>query len=174
MNKKILFGLSSFISPVVFGASAGDMSENLFEPTVIATRLAIFACYILGVGLILAAGVQYKQHRQSPKLTPLSTPILLLIIGIALVALPYFSTATTNSYSAIEQEKRDNPYYDPQAGRLPLPPIGGKSFTKGGDEYRREGDESSQTYDEDPDASHWGNDPDSGGDGHWSDDPDYR
>lgn len=172
---KSLFGVSLGFAPsLVLAESAGEVGESLFEPTLIATRLAIFACYIIGVGLILAAGVQYKQHRQAPKLTPLTTPILLFLLGIALVLLPYFSTVTTYSYSAIEQEKRDNPYYDPQAGRLPLPPIGGQQQTEGGDEYQREGDESSRIYD-DPDQSHWGNEPAyQDGGSHWGNDPEYN
>lgn len=153
--KNLVLTIGLIFSPFLNASTAGDVSDSLFGPTLIATRLAIFACYIIGVGLILAAGVQYKQHRQSPKLVPLTTPILLLLIGLGLVGLPYISTISQNTFSAIEQDKRDNPYADPQKGRLPLPPLHGQD---GRNPYSREGDETSNSR-YNPDKSHWSNDP---------------
>lgn len=88
-------------------ASVGALSESLMGPTEIITQLVLAACYMVGVGLVIFSLAQYKQHRQSPKLVPLSTPILLLILGVLALLIPYITTLPDESGSATEVAKRE-------------------------------------------------------------------
>lgn len=100
--------------------SVGAAAERLMTPTEIITKLMLVACYILGVILIVMAVAQYKQHRESPKLVPLTTPIMLVILGVICCLIPYWSTIT-ESFSAVEQAKRQGKQDD--RGSLPTPPV---------------------------------------------------
>lgn len=112
----ILLPISGWASP-----SLGQISDSLMGPTEIVTKLVLVACYMVGVGLVIFALAQYKQHRQSPKLVPLTTPILLLILGIIALLIPYVTTMSDESGSATEQAKREGKT-NPKAGAMaPLP-----------------------------------------------------
>lgn len=111
-------------------ASVGSISEEMMGPTEILTKLTVVASYIVGVGLIVFAIAQYKQHRRSPKLVPLTTPILMLILGVICVVIPYFSIISGKSFSASEQAKREGKMPDrsgafspdlPQVEKRPRP-----------------------------------------------------
>lgn len=98
----------SLLSGLVWAnASLEDIADTLMTPTEIVTKLVVVASYAVGVGLIIFSIAQYKQHKQSPKLVPLTTPILLLILGICTLMIPYLSVISGESFSATEQAKRE-------------------------------------------------------------------
>ncbi len=103
--------LACAISGNVLATTIGDVATNLMGPTEIITKLVIVACYIVGLTLVFVAMAQYKIHTQSPKLVPLSTPILLLILGIIALLIPYvtgmFETGNAASHSAGQSEKNN-------------------------------------------------------------------
>lgn len=86
-------------------ASIGDAAESLTDVTAIVTKLVHIACYIVGTALILGSVAQYKNHKQNPKLVPLTTPITLLILGVLGVMIPYGTKIFGESYSAEERAK---------------------------------------------------------------------
>lgn len=96
--------------------SIGQAAENLMVPTEILTKLLLISCYIIGIALILGAIVQYKIHRQSPKLVPLTTPITLLVLGLISVMIPYGTKIFGTTYSAEGQS-----YLTTKENVLPLP-----------------------------------------------------
>ncbi len=83
--------------------SLGEASTNLMTPVSFITKLALLSCYIIGIALVLASIAQYKIHRQSPKLVPLTTPITLLILGLTAIGIPYATNMFGDSYSAEQQ-----------------------------------------------------------------------
>ncbi len=85
-------------------SSIGDAADSLMTPVAIMTKLALLACYIIGIALLLASIAQYRIHRQSPKLVPLTTPITLLVLGLVAIGIPYATNIFGESYSA-EQQK---------------------------------------------------------------------
>jgi hypothetical protein len=85
-------------------ASVGEAADSLMNPVAIMTKLSLLACYIIGIALLLASIAQYKIHRQSPKLVPLTTPITLLLLGLVAIGIPYATNLFGESYSA-EQQK---------------------------------------------------------------------
>lgn len=127
--------------PTVLAATLGSLSENLLGPTTVVTQLLVYACYIVGVVFVFMAIAQYKVHRESPKLVPLSTPIMLALFGIILACLPYFSTLF-NSGSALEYRRKEGVTEKEQKG-LPLPPLDLPRRKGPGDFYRSPGDVSS-------------------------------
>lgn len=90
-------------------------SDGLMGPVLFLTKLMRYASYAVGGALCLGALAQYRLHRQNPKLTPLFTPILMVILGVILIFLPYISTMFGNSWSAekLEEEGRGAEVYEP-------------------------------------------------------------
>jgi len=97
--------IAYFSSPVFATSSIGEIADNLMAPTAIITKMVLVACYIIGATLVFAALAQYKIHRQSPKLVPLSTPIALLILGVVSLLIPYATNMFGETFSAVEQDK---------------------------------------------------------------------
>jgi hypothetical protein len=134
----IVFLIPCMASPVL-ADTLGTLSENLLGPTSFVTQMLVYACYIVGVVFFFMALAQYKIHRESPKLVPLTTPIMLAIFGAVLVLLPYFSTLF-NSGSALEYIKKEGVQQEEDRG-LPLPPLERPRRSGPGDFFRnsREG-----------------------------------
>ncbi len=99
-------------------ASLGEAADNLMTPVSFMTKLALLACYIIGIALLLAAIAQYKIHRQSPKLVPLTTPITLLVIGLTALGIPYATYMFGDTFSAEEQNPTSQ-----SSSTLPLPDL---------------------------------------------------
>lgn len=68
--------LSQMVSTVMVGGS-------------VLTKLVWAACIVVGVALIAAAFTQFQIHRRNPKIVPLTTPVLYLILGIIAIAIPF-------------------------------------------------------------------------------------
>ena len=104
----LVFGLVLGLVPVIaLAVDFKDISETLMTPTIVITKMLIFACYVVGAALIVASVAQYRNHLQTPKLVPLTTPVMLLVLGIGLLLLPYASTLVKETGSAAEQAKRE-------------------------------------------------------------------
>lgn len=128
--KGLLF-ISSVLPATLFANSdsVGDVAESLMGPAEIVTKLLLLTCYIVGFALIMVALTQYKIHRESPKLVPLTTPITLLILGLITVLIPYGTKMYGETYSAVEQRRgtysKENllpvPDTSNQGALLPIP-----------------------------------------------------
>ncbi len=91
MMKKFLF--CCFLSPtIVFAAHSpgiGEIAENMLEPINIVSDFVGSASLIVGICALLAAFLKYMQHRVNPLVAPMSTIVVLVIIGIVLICLPF-------------------------------------------------------------------------------------
>ena len=58
----------------------------------ILSKIIWAACIIVGVGMIAAAFTQFQIHRRNPKLVPLTTPVMYLILGICAIAIPFIES----------------------------------------------------------------------------------
>jgi hypothetical protein len=45
-------------------------------------------CLVVGIGLVFASFIQYRQHRMNKLLVPISKPIFLFILGVFLACIP--------------------------------------------------------------------------------------
>ena len=139
-------------STSLWAVTLGEASDNLFGPLAVITKLVVLVCYAVGVAFCIGALMQYRQHRRNPKLVPLTTPVLLIILGGMALLLPYFSTDIINSWSATVQERDDSAVENPyNPNVIPQP-----RETR----YPKRGDSSSESVDEDVEEE---------GSGHWSD-----
>ncbi len=73
------------------GVSLGAMANTLLVGGGILTKLMWAACIVVGIALIAAAFTQFQIHRRNPKLVPLTTPVLYLILGIIAIAIPFIN-----------------------------------------------------------------------------------
>jgi hypothetical protein len=94
-----------FLPTVVLAdTSVSDAANNLYQPISTLTMLMHWASYVVGASLCIGSIMQFRIHLQSPKLTPLFTPVFMLLLGIGLVLLPYFSSMPDASWNAEKQE----------------------------------------------------------------------
>lgn len=102
--KYTVFGFLLFTPPLFADPSLGEVSQGLMEPVELVTDLALFACYIVGIALMIGGIMQYRMHRQNPKQVPLTTPIFFEIIGLFLILLPYL--AQVGSHWSLSQQSK--------------------------------------------------------------------
>lgn len=157
-------------------ASVEEIAENLMNPTEILTKLVIVASYAVGVGLIIFSIAQYRQHRKSPKLVPLTTPILLFILGVCTLVIPYISVISGESFSATEQAKRQGKGPEKSGAFSPTLPEVKKQKLPGPGRYapsetRRLPPPPEERYDEEFDD--YESDYEGSSGGHWTKDPRY-
>jgi hypothetical protein len=64
-----------------------EVGERLMTFTDVITRLMLVACFVVGVGFIFVALLQYQTHRRNPKFVPLDKPVWYLVLGIILIGI---------------------------------------------------------------------------------------
>lgn len=69
-------------------AGVGLVAGNLIEPVSILSNFVGSGSIIIGMTALFGSLLKYMQHRVNPLVAPISTVILLLVIGIILVCLP--------------------------------------------------------------------------------------
>ncbi len=74
------------------GVPLGEVAKTLLVGGDALAKLMWAACIIVGVALIAAAFTQFQIHRRNPKLVPLTTPVLYLILGVVAIAIPFVDT----------------------------------------------------------------------------------
>lgn len=170
------------ILPTSVWASIEDVTDNLMGPTEIITKLTVVASYIVGVGLVIFSIAQYREHRKSPKLVPLTTPIMLLILGTCALLIPYVSVISGESFSANEQAKREGKLPNKAGALAPMPEVKKKTLPGPGRYTPSDTQDSSSSATGDQDNTDYSDDEyndgetnyDDGGNGHWTSDPRYR
>lgn len=66
------------------------------QATAIASLLHVTA-YVSGVGFTLAGILQFKTHKENPQQTPLSKPVVMIVVAAALLFLPTVLDIAGNS-----------------------------------------------------------------------------
>ncbi|MHA7841461.1 MAG: hypothetical protein ACX932_06305 [Gammaproteobacteria bacterium] len=75
----------------------GQLASILMVPTAGIAKIMMAMAFVAGVGFIMGAIIQYKYHRENPQQVRLSTPILLLALGCALLALPFVAQLSSSN-----------------------------------------------------------------------------
>lgn len=83
-----LFTTVIVMSNAAYAASLGSISGNILGPARGLGYLMNSICYLAGFGFLLCSLLQYKYHRENPQQVKLGTPVMLLFLGIALIAVP--------------------------------------------------------------------------------------
>lgn len=74
-----------------YATSLGEISGNLIGPASGIGHVMNAICYLVGLGFLLCGLLQYKYHRENPQQVKISTPITLLLVGLAMLALPFLA-----------------------------------------------------------------------------------
>ena len=69
--------------------SLGEMANNVMEPVSVFTNVMYTLCYIIGATLCVGGLIQYKEHRVNPVHVPINRPIVMLVLGLSLIAIPF-------------------------------------------------------------------------------------
>lgn len=106
---RLLVGLGLIaVSTAAVAASLKTAADGIYAPVAFLTVLMHYASYAVGGLLLIGAILQYRIHKQNPKLTPLMTPVIMVIIGVCAIFLPFFANVFGNSWSAENQDKTGN------------------------------------------------------------------
>lgn len=90
--RSLLFIFSLVVSSDVMAVSnLLDSAETLINGTTFLTKFFWAACIFTGIYLLTAGLVNYKEHRNNPKLIPLSTVIVYFILGLAVIGVPFLN-----------------------------------------------------------------------------------
>ncbi len=88
--------ISSFAASKVKYFSAGDVANHLMEPVSILSNFIGSMSIIIGLTCLFGAFLRYMQFRVNPLASPISTVLLLLILGIVLLLLPMVYKLTSS------------------------------------------------------------------------------
>ena len=92
-----LLSLSQSVYAFNQDPTLGQAAQNMLQPVGIMAEGVQKLCYIIGGTLILGAGIQYKNYRDNPSAVRLSTPVVLLLLGIGLILVPIISNLSPAS-----------------------------------------------------------------------------
>jgi intracellular multiplication protein IcmD len=73
------------------GGGGGDITSMVQQVMQEATSIALLlnvAAYVAGVGFALAGILQFKAHKENPQQTPLSKPVVMIVVAACLLFLP--------------------------------------------------------------------------------------
>lgn len=92
-----LFGQNTFAETNISIATA---AHNLTEPLSFFTHTIYNICYILAIVLLISTITQYRAHRLNPNQTPLSRPIVLLILTLLTALVPLLAKLSESAQYA--------------------------------------------------------------------------
>lgn len=146
MFEQIKYGVLLSMVPILSHAqSLGESAEGLYEgPVSVLALMMVWLCYVVGAAFCIGAVMQLRIHFQNPKQVPLLTPVVMVVAGVTLIFLPYFSQMGSNTASPLVNNPKE-------AYRPPVPYVTRKHSHDG-----------------------YVVDPNNNGGGHWADDPRYN
>jgi hypothetical protein len=74
----------------------GLVATNLMEPVTMLAYFVYSMSISVGICLVFGSFVKYMRHRQNPMAVPISTVIILFIMGAVLLCLPFIYKLTEN------------------------------------------------------------------------------
>ncbi len=92
VNRLLLWGIGISVM-IIAGEAAAAMNIGNVATKITSTfgslaKLMTAGCYLAGIGFSVGAIMKFKQHKDNPTQIPLSTPMVLLFVGIALIFIP--------------------------------------------------------------------------------------
>ncbi len=99
-----VFFISLFSGSITYAVEDGQVSTNLMSLFANIGSMFSGICLVVGISLIFASFVQYRQHRINSLLVPISKPILLLILGIFLCVIPILGHYTQGGQLITQQD----------------------------------------------------------------------
>lgn len=72
----------------------GDYAQSLMQPVGVLNNFISSGAIIIGVACLFAAFFRYNLYRINPLASPISTVILLLVLGLVMIGLPFLYLLT--------------------------------------------------------------------------------
>lgn len=85
----------------------GEIAERFIIGTDFLTRLMLVASVAVGAMLVVTSITYFRAHRVNPKLAPLDRPLYYLVLGLVLIALPFFGDIFGPTGSVLELKKQE-------------------------------------------------------------------
>jgi amino acid transporter len=79
--------------------SVGDVASNLTVASGLFAGMLGSIFYIVGVALVTASIMQYREYKRNPAQTPISRPIILFICGLVLGLMPVAAQYLNNTFA---------------------------------------------------------------------------
>jgi intracellular multiplication protein IcmD len=79
---------SALLSSAVFAADVSSIATTAITQMNAIAKLLSVASYVAGVGFAMAGILQFKAHKEAPTQTPLSKPVVMLLVAACLLFLP--------------------------------------------------------------------------------------
>lgn len=79
------------------GESIATVASKVTEQADAISKLLSITSYVAGVGFALAGILQFKTHKENPQQTPLSKPVVMIIVAACLLFLPTIIDVAGNS-----------------------------------------------------------------------------
>ncbi len=92
-----VLGLTALSSAAFAADDIATIAGNITGQLGSLTVLLVVAAYVAGVGFALMGVTQFKAHKDNPQQTPISKPIVYIIIAAALLFLPTLMGAAGES-----------------------------------------------------------------------------
>lgn len=97
-----LLGLISCIALSIYASSVGAddvsaLAESIGKQATSIAKLMSIAAYVAGVGFALGGILQFKAHKDAPQQTPLSKPVVMIVVAACLLFLPTILTIAGES-----------------------------------------------------------------------------
>ncbi len=86
-----LFLITSLTAVASLAFAASDISSltaNITKQANAIVSLLSITSYVSGVGFAMAGILQFKTHKENPQQTPLSKPVVMLLVSASLLFLP--------------------------------------------------------------------------------------
>jgi intracellular multiplication protein IcmD len=80
--------LSLYASSVMGADDITKLTDSISKQATSIAKLMSIAAYVAGVGFALGGILQFKAHKDAPQQTPLSKPVVMIVVAACLLFLP--------------------------------------------------------------------------------------
>jgi intracellular multiplication protein IcmD len=84
--------LLALVPTVLLAADVTSIANTVTTQATAISKLLSVTAYVSGVGFALAGILQFKAHKEAPQQTPLSKPVVMIVVAACLLFLPTILT----------------------------------------------------------------------------------
>lgn len=82
----------ALVPAILFAADVTSIATTVTTQATSVAKLLSVTAYVAGVGFALAGVLQFKAHKENPQQTPLSKPVVMIVVAACLLFLPTILT----------------------------------------------------------------------------------
>lgn len=89
--------LLALVPTLLFASDITAIATTVTTQATSVAKLLSVTAYVAGVGFALAGILQFKAHKENPQQTPLSKPVVMIVVAACLLFLPTILTVAGSS-----------------------------------------------------------------------------